>query len=134
MVRDSGISVLVVDDDTSQSSALIALLRSAADMRTFSAENAAAALRMLQSGEHVDLVVTDLELSGASGYELMEALGALESAPLVAIVSGASAADLDDAMVLAQAYGVEPLLALRKPVRPVDVEALLDAYRQRRGG
>ncbi|MBL8470338.1 MAG: response regulator [Rhodocyclaceae bacterium] len=129
---DSGFSVLVVDDDVRQSAPLIALLRAAGATDAYSAENAAAALNLLKSGTAVDLVVTDLELSGASGYELMEALGEIENAPLVAIVSGASAADLDDAMVLAQAYGVKPLLALRKPVLAAEIETLLDLYRARR--
>jgi EAL domain-containing protein (putative c-di-GMP-specific phosphodiesterase class I)/DNA-binding NarL/FixJ family response regulator len=76
----------------------------------------------------VDVAIIDLALGGMDGLELLRAIGALKS-PVRLIVTGAQPAGvLFSVETLAQAYGLDLLGTIAKPVTSAKLKALLDNY------
>ncbi|MBB3017280.1 two-component system chemotaxis sensor kinase CheA [Microvirga lupini] len=75
--RKSGLerSLLLVDSSTFFRDMLVPVLK-ASGYRVHTASTAQEAVRLLSNGLHVDVVVTDLELSGHSGFALVASLRA----------------------------------------------------------
>jgi two-component system chemotaxis sensor kinase CheA len=71
----SGKSLLLVDSSTFFRDMLVPVLK-ASGYRVHTASTAQEAVRMLSGGTQVDVVVTDLELSGHSGFALVASLRA----------------------------------------------------------
>ncbi|MFJ4197991.1 response regulator, partial [Pseudomonas sp. NPDC089534] len=67
----TGESVMVVEDDPAVRMLVLDLLRELG-YRTFEAEDAKSALPLLESGQRVDLLVTDVGLPGMNGRQLAE--------------------------------------------------------------
>jgi two-component system response regulator FlrC len=113
-------SVLVVEDDAPLREALIDTLR-AAGLTTLAASEASEALRLLAS-EEIALVISDVQMPGPSGYELLSAIKRLR--PHLPVV-------------LMTAYGtvVQAVAAMREGatdyiVKPFDAQALIDMARR----
>ena len=113
-------SVLVVEDDADLREALTDTLR-AAGIEALSAADADEALRLLGSQE-IALVISDVQMPGASGYELLSSIKRLR-------------ADLP--VVLMTAYGTiaQAVSAMREGatdyiVKPFDAQALIDMARR----
>jgi PAS domain S-box-containing protein len=79
--------VLVVDDDASVRGITTTFLDELGH-RTLEAANGAAALALLDSGERIDLLVTDLAMPGMSGTELVEQVRARWPAMPVLLLTG----------------------------------------------
>jgi two-component system response regulator FlrC len=114
-------SVLVVEDDTALREALVDTLR-AAGLAALSAHDANSALALLAS-EEIALVISDVQMPGANGYELLSSIKRLH--PYIPVV-------------LMTAYGTvaQAVAAMREGatdyiVKPFDAQALIDmAQRQ----
>ncbi len=65
-------SVLVVEDDAALRDALVDTLR-AADLPALAAPDAPTALQLLQS-EQIALVISDVQMPGPNGYQLLSAI------------------------------------------------------------
>jgi CheY-like chemotaxis protein len=117
----SAARVLVVDDDPSVR-ALMALVVSSAGDDAIPVGSVADALEELER-DPVDLVVTDLNMPGASGLELLAALSARRGAPPAIVVSGsAEESELRAARLLgARAVVAKPfgLAELRREIAAV---------------
>jgi len=113
-------SVLMVEDDAALRQALIDTLRSAG-ITALGAADAEAALRMLET-EEVALVISDVQMPGANGYELLSLVKRLRP---------------DLPVVLMTAYGTvaQAVAAMREGatdylVKPFDAKALIDMARR----
>jgi two-component system response regulator FlrC len=113
-------SVLVVEDDAPLREALIDTLR-AAGLTALAAGEASEALRLLAS-EEIALVISDVQMPGPSGYELLSAIKRLRP---------------DLPVVLMTAYGTvaQAVAAMREGatdyiVKPFDAQALIDMARR----
>jgi two-component system response regulator FlrC len=113
-------SVLIVEDDAALREALTDTLR-AAGITALAAGDAAEALKMLAS-EEIALVISDVQMPGPSGYELLSEIKRLR-------------ADLP--VVLMTAYGTiaQAVSAMREGatdyiVKPFDAQALIDMARR----
>jgi two-component system response regulator FlrC len=113
-------SVLIVEDDAALREALVDTLR-AAGMEALAAGDAAAALRLLET-EDVALVISDVHMPGANGYQLLTSIKRLRP---------------DLPVVLMTAYGTvaQAVAAMREGatdyiVKPFDASALIEMARR----
>jgi len=129
--RLDGVSVLVVDDHEDSRDLLIALLQSIG-ATVYSAASAVDALAVLRA-RRPDVLLSDIEMPGASGYELIQDVRALhpDSGGLTpAIALTAYAREEDRARVLASGFQSH----LAKPALPDDiVSAIATVLALRRG-
>lgn len=110
--------LLIVDDEESDLFLMKSILESAGHSVLLSdgADNALARFR----DEPVEIVVTDLQMEGGHGFELILALRRLAAPPLVLAVSGTG----DDQLQIAEALGAAVVLQ-----KPIDPERLTAAVR-----
>jgi two-component system, response regulator FlrC len=113
-------SVLVVEDDDALREALVDTLR-AADLPALCASDAPAALQLLQS-EEIALVISDVQMPGPDGYQLLSSIKRLRP---------------DLPVVLMTAFGTvaQAVAAMREGatdyiVKPFDAQALIDMARR----
>jgi two-component system response regulator FlrC len=113
-------SVLVVEDDAPLREALLDTLR-AAGLAAVAAQDAAEALRLLET-EDIALVISDVQMPGVNGYQLLTSIKRLR-------------ADLP--VVLMTAYGTvaQAVSAMREGatdyiVKPFDAQALIEMARR----
>jgi two-component system response regulator FlrC len=113
-------SVLIVEDDAALREALVDTLR-AAGLMARAAADAQSALQML-AGEEIALVISDVQMPGANGYELLASIKRLR--PYLPVV-------------LMTAYGTvaQAVAAMREGatdyiVKPFDAQALIDMARR----
>jgi two-component system response regulator FlrC len=113
-------SVLIVEDDAALREALIDTLK-AAGLAAIPACDAATALRLLES-EAVALVISDVQMPGANGYQLLTSIKRLRP---------------DLPVVLMTAYGTvaQAVAAMREGatdyiVKPFDAQSLIDMARR----
>jgi two-component system, response regulator FlrC len=113
-------SVLVVEDDATLRDALVDTLR-AADLSAVAAADAPAALQLLQS-EEIALVISDVQMPGPNGYQLLASIKRLRP---------------DLPVVLMTAYGTvaQAVAAMREGatdyiVKPFDAQALIEMARR----
>ena len=97
--------VLIVDDQVNVRTAVLQLLLSCnrPDLHVDQVTNGAEALRKLQS-RHYDLMLSDTQMPGMSGADLMRAVRAddkLKSLPVIMMLAvGAASQDVRDAVAL----------------------------------
>jgi two-component system response regulator FlrC len=113
-------SVLMVEDDAALRDALIDTLRSAG-ITVLGAADADAALKLLET-EEIALVISDVQMPGATGYELLSSIKRLRP---------------DLPVVLMTAYGTvtQAVAAMREGatdylVKPFDAKSLIDMARR----
>jgi two-component system response regulator FlrC len=113
-------SVLIVEDDAALREALVDTLR-AAGLMASAAADAQSALAML-AGEEIALVISDVQMPGANGYELLASIRRMR--PYLPVV-------------LMTAYGTvaQAVAAMREGatdyiVKPFDAQALIDMARR----
>src|SRR5713101_2091870 len=113
-------SVLVVEDDAELREALVDTLR-AAGLSALSAPDAPAALQQLES-EEIALVISDVQMPGPDGYQLLSSIKQLRP---------------DLPVVLMTAYGTvaQAVAAMRDGatdyiVKPFDAQALIEMARR----
>jgi two-component system, response regulator FlrC len=113
-------SVLVVEDDAALREALVDTLR-AAGLMALAAADSQSALQLL-AGEEIALVISDVQMPGANGYELLASIKRMR--PYLPVV-------------LMTAYGTvaQAVAAMREGatdyiVKPFDAQALIDMARR----
>jgi signal transduction histidine kinase/CheY-like chemotaxis protein len=111
--------ILVVDDDAAVRSTVAQILRSLG-YAVHPAAGGAEALELLRRGEPVDLLLTDLVMTGLSGLELARAAQALRPRLPVVFISGyADLAETEGEMRLHR--------LVRKPFRPAELRLQIEA-------
>ena len=113
-------SVLIVEDDAALREALVDTLR-AAGLMALAAADSQSALQLL-AGEEIALVISDVQMPGANGYELLASIKRMR--PYLPVV-------------LMTAYGTvaQAVAAMREGatdyiVKPFDAQALIDMARR----
>jgi EAL domain-containing protein (putative c-di-GMP-specific phosphodiesterase class I)/ActR/RegA family two-component response regulator len=121
---------LVAEAEPVQRRALIEALGQLGVSRVTDVPDGSTALRTLQASftPKVDVAIIDLALGGMDGLELLRAIAALKSRVAVIVVGAQPASVLFSVETLAQAYGVELLGAVAKPVSSAKLKALLDNF------
>ncbi len=115
--------ILVVDDDATQRQMLSSYLENHG-FKTYEASRGEEALDVLTS-EKIDLVVTDVQMPGMSGLELMKRI--LEDKPSLPILIITAYGDIRDAVAAVKDGAVSYL------EKPMDLEELLDTLRHTLG-
>jgi EAL domain-containing protein (putative c-di-GMP-specific phosphodiesterase class I)/CheY-like chemotaxis protein len=72
-----------------------------------------------------DIIVLDLYMPGTDGVELLREIGQLSAASMVFLASGTDTRVLDSAFRLGKERGLRMVGAIRKPIRAVELRALL---------
>jgi EAL domain-containing protein (putative c-di-GMP-specific phosphodiesterase class I) len=127
---------LVAEADMAQRRSLVELLGQIGASRVTDVPDGQLAMQSLQAGiaPAVNVAIVDLALPGMDGLELIRALGSAGN-PVRLIVTGAQPAGLLFSVeTLAQAYGVELLGTISKPVTAVKLKPLLENYTPLAGG
>jgi len=94
--------VLLVDDSAFFREMLTPVLK-AAGYKVISAASAEQALEVLASGPRIDVLITDVEMPGRDGFNLVEAVrghGSFTDLPVIALSSGVSPEAIDQARKL----------------------------------
>jgi EAL domain-containing protein (putative c-di-GMP-specific phosphodiesterase class I)/ActR/RegA family two-component response regulator len=124
----AGLSFLVVEDHDFQRRALATLL-SNHGAKVYEAADGHAALKIIQDpARPVDIVISDLEMPGMDGMEFVRRIG--ESGRRISIIL-ASALEpklLASVGTMAEAYGVQLLGVVEKPITPAKLEPLIRAH------
>jgi CheY-like chemotaxis protein len=111
--------VLIVDDDE-MDRLLLRRILAGAGHELFFAKNGEEGLKSyLRSG--IDVIVSDIEMPGSDGLELIESISALGMDVRIVVVSGKG----DDVLSRAKAMGAHVTLA--KPVDPAELLAAVSA-------
>jgi EAL domain-containing protein (putative c-di-GMP-specific phosphodiesterase class I) len=122
--------VLVAEAEPVQRRAMIEALGQLGASRVTDVPDGPTALRTLQAGfaPKVDIAIIDLALGGMDGLELLRAIAALQSQVRLVVVGAQPAGVLFSVESLAQAYGVELLGAIAKPVTSAKLKSVLDNF------
>jgi len=121
---------LVAQADPSERRALVALLGQLGAGQVTDVADGAAALQALEAGvtPRVNVALIDLDLPGMDGLTLLRRLGEIQCAARL-IVTGAQPADLLFSVeTLAEAFGIELLGAIARPVAAVTLKPVLENY------
>ena len=114
-------NILIVDDEKNLRDKIARFLRLEPDLEVRAAENAFSAQRIIGE-EHFDIVVTDLDMPGMNGLELLQWLQ--EEKPALPVLMMSGYGQIGDA-VEAMKYGAYDYV-----VKPFDLEDLLTRIRQ----
>ncbi|UTA47534.1 EAL domain-containing response regulator [Simiduia sp. 21SJ11W-1] len=124
------LNCLIVDDDAFMLKTLGHVLRQMGVNQVFEATDAAEALRMIANRNNgIDLVISDLNMPGMDGIQLLRHLGALGLHLGVILISGEDPRLLSSVHTLGQQYELRILGTLTKPLDRAQLEALLIGYR-----
>jgi two-component system, response regulator PdtaR len=108
----NGRVVLLVEDERSLLTALAAFLR-LKGVAVVEAESGDQALELLQGGERVDLVLSDVEMPGSvNGMDLAKWIRINRPALPVVLTSGRQVPDIEDVSFLAKPYRLGELLPI----------------------
>jgi EAL domain-containing protein (putative c-di-GMP-specific phosphodiesterase class I)/ActR/RegA family two-component response regulator len=121
---------LVAEADPVQRRTLIEALGQLGVSRVTDVPDGPTALRTLQAGftPKIDVAIIDLALGGMDGLELLRAIATLKSAVRLIVVGDQPASVLFSVETLAQAYGVELLGTVSKPVNSARLKSVLDNF------
>jgi EAL domain-containing protein (putative c-di-GMP-specific phosphodiesterase class I)/CheY-like chemotaxis protein len=121
---------LVAEADTAERVATAVMLGHLGAVQITQAPDGHSALRYFQDGftPPIDIAVIDLALAGMDGIELIRQLAQLKCQARLIVTGAQSGSMMFSIETLAQAYGVELLGSISKPVTPAKLEALLANY------
>lgn len=119
-------TILVIDDEKFVLKTTVQIIRNLGYDNVSSASSAEAALDFLDnSGQTVQLILTDLNMPGMDGIELLAEIEKRDFKGSVILVSGEDEKTLHMSAALARARRLTILGAVQKPLRPVVLENLL---------
>jgi len=125
----SSISCLVVDDDPFMLTTLGKILESIGVGSVIRTDSAQDALKYIANrNNHIDIVISDLNMPNMDGIQLLRHLGSLGLDFSVILISGEDPRLLESVEVLGTQQNLKVLGSLSKPVRRDDLAALLHGY------
>jgi EAL domain-containing protein (putative c-di-GMP-specific phosphodiesterase class I)/ActR/RegA family two-component response regulator len=121
---------LVAEAEPVQRRSLIEALGQLGASRVTDVPDGPTALRTLQASftPKVDVAIIDLALGGMDGLELLRAIAALKSKVAVIVIGAQPAGVLFSVETLAQAYGVDLLGTVAKPVTSAKLRGVLENF------
>lgn len=129
MNRTSPPSCLLVDDDTFMLKTITRQLQKLGIEDIHSTDCAQKALKLLSDRTHpIQIVITDLNMPGMDGIQLLRHLGSLNFKVGVILISGEDPRLLDSVRNLGEQYQLNILGCINKPVQSELLGQLLDTY------
>jgi EAL domain-containing protein (putative c-di-GMP-specific phosphodiesterase class I)/CheY-like chemotaxis protein len=121
---------LVAQADLSERRALVALLGQLGAGQVTDVADGAAALQALEASAtpRVNVALIDLDLPGMDGLTLLRRLGEIQCAARLIVTGAQPAGLLFSVETLAEAFGIELLGAIARPVTPVTLKPVLENY------
>lgn len=129
----AGMRVLVVDDQMVPRRMAMKMVKDCGVADVLEAESGDAALALLESElQAIDLVITDLRLSGMDGIEFLRRVAERNLASQVILASGVEEALARAVMTMARGLNLDIAGYLRKPVTPEGLRELVQRQMARR--
>jgi EAL domain-containing protein (putative c-di-GMP-specific phosphodiesterase class I)/CheY-like chemotaxis protein len=123
------LTFLVVEDDPFQRGMIVKMLAALGAAEIKEAGNGAAAIEMLESlSLSPDIVVSDLDMPGIDGMELIRWISVHAEGAALIVASAMQAELLASVEAMAAAYGVHLLGSIQKPVTRRKLQELIDRY------
>ncbi len=121
---------LVAQADPSERRALVALLGQLGAGQVTDVADGAAALQALEASAtpRVNVALIDLDLPGMDGLTLLRRLGEIQCAARLIVTGTQPAGLLFSVETLAEAFGIELLGAIARPVTAVTLKPVLENY------
>jgi EAL domain-containing protein (putative c-di-GMP-specific phosphodiesterase class I) len=121
---------LVAQADPSERRALVALLGQLGAGQVTDVADGMAALQALDAGAtpRVNVALIDLDLPGMDGLTLLRRLGEIQCAARLIVTGAQPAGLLFSVETLAEAFGIELLGAIARPVTAVTLKPVLENY------
>ena len=120
-------NVLIVDDDKFMINLTSRMLKKMGFETVISADDGTAGLAAVDD-HSPDIILCDLNMPGMDGLEFLRHLSNRDSDASVILVSGEDKRVLQTATQLAEAHRLQVLGALKKPVHPDDLQALISTF------
>lgn len=126
----TGLHLLVVEDDDFQRRIIVNMLRALPVASIRETGNGQQALRVIHdpSEQPVDIVICDLDMPEMDGLELLRHLAEGHHETAIILVSALGGKLLAAAGKMAKTHGVRLLGVIEKPLRPGQIESLLEKY------
>ena len=131
----TGLHLLVVEDDDFQRRIIVNMLRALPVASIRETGNGQQALRVIHdTGEQpVDIVICDLDMPEMDGLELLRHLAEGHHDTAIILVSALGGKLLAAAGKMAKTHGIRLLGIVEKPLRPGQIEPLLEKYTPSKG-
>ena len=108
--------ILIAEDSTSQREALAALCRTLPDVEVHEASDGRWAAQLARKVDRLDLVITDINMPGMDGIELVQELSRHIHVPSLLLLSGHVPDLLANCMRAAEELGFSNIAYLAKPI------------------
>ena len=126
----SELRFVVAEDHDFQRRTLVGLLKRLGAAHVGEAADGAAALELFRTPDaKIDVIISDLDMPGMDGMELIRHVGESGLAVSVILSSAIDRAVLASVEAMTKAYGITLLGAIEKPVTQVKLEALIVKHR-----
>jgi CheY-like chemotaxis protein len=126
----SELRFVVAEDHDFQRRTLVGLLKRLGAAHVGEAADGAAALELFRTADaNIDVIISDLDMPGMDGMELIRHVGESGLAVSVILSSAIDRAVLASVEAMTRAYGITLLGAIAKPVTQVKLEALIERHR-----
>lgn len=121
--------VLVVEDETFQRNIMVRMLKNMGVKHIYEATDGNAALDVIKKQNHsLDILICDLMMEGMDGMELLRHLGESNINLAIIIASGLKHTLINSIEIMAQAYGLNILGLIEKPITINKLCALFEKY------
>jgi len=121
---------LVAKDHEFQRSVLVRMLESLGAKAVHEAADGHGALKILQDPTRpVDIVISDLEMPGMDGMEFVRHLGETGVRVSIILASALERKLLASIATMSEAYGINLLGVVEKPITPAKLEALITLHK-----
>lgn len=123
------LKVMVAEDEDFQRSHLVRVLKSLGIKAIIEAIDGESALELIQqAGQSLDVLISDLNMPGMDGMELLRHLSQSKIKIGIILASALDPALISSIEMMASAYGIQILGAIEKPVTKLQIELLLKKY------
>lgn len=128
-MKASELCFLVAEDSDFQRRMLVGILKRLGAKEVLDAADGGPALELFRAAATpVDIIISDLDMPGMDGMELIRHIGEAGLPVSIILSSAVEHAVLSSVQTMAKAYGIALLAAIEKPVTPQKLEAAIERY------
>lgn len=130
MVSISELRFVVAEDHDFQRRTLVGMLKRIGAGYVGEAADGAAALDLFRSPDaNIDVIISDLDMPGMDGMELIRHIGESGLPVAMILLSAIDRAVMASVEAMTKAYGINLLGAIEKPITQIKLEALIEKHR-----